>query len=257
MFSVESKDFKTYKENLERTAKYAFPDAVKSTLNNLAYKTSVEYKKNIKKELTIRGGQNNIVLKSVHYEKCPNGHDISKMESKVGQQASTYGRPTEQLKKQELGEPIIAKSKHTYKATRFTRGGNYKRTVPFNRFVANTNAQKISDLVEHPATGARKQFAQAVGVAHHAHKTINFIPDNEESGKKFGIFQLRDTGGKEKAKGKSAKLLYSFKDKTQQLHKRPMLKPATDKIAPKAGEVFVHEAERRISKEMSKGLKSS
>ena len=34
-----------------------------------------------------------------------------------------------------------------------------------------------------------------------------------------------------------------------------MLKPATDKTTGKVGEIFKEEAEKRISKEMSKGLK--
>ena len=64
---------------------------------------------------------------------------------------------------------------------------------------------------------------------------INFIPDKETSGHKFGIFQFKDTGttvknGKRKIKGKAAKLLYSFKDKIQKLNPRPMLRPATDKV---------------------------
>ena len=35
-----------------------------------------------------------------------------------------------------------------------------------------------------------------------------------------------------------------------------MLKPATDENAKKGGEIFVNEANRRIAKEMAKGLKT-
>ena len=77
-----------------------------------------------------------------------------------------------------------------------------------------------------------------------------------------GIFQFKDTGTKINKKGekviagKSAKLLYPFKDKAQKLKERPMLKPATDKIVPKMGEFYVDEAEKRLAKEMSKKLKN-
>ena len=45
------------------------------------------------------------------------------------------------------------------------------------------------------------------------------------------------------------------KDKTQKLHERPMLKPATDKVAPKCADIFEQEAERRIAKEISNNLR--
>ena len=65
-----------------------------------------------------------------------------------------------------------------------------------------------------------------------------------------------DKKGEKVIAGKSAKLLYPFKDKAQKLKERPMLKPATDKIVPKMGEFYVDEAEKRLAKEMSKKLKS-
>ena len=57
MFNIDTKDLEQYKKNLDKVSKDAFPKAVRSTLDNMAYRTHTEYKKNIKKELTIRGGQ--------------------------------------------------------------------------------------------------------------------------------------------------------------------------------------------------------
>lgn len=250
MFSVNDSDLKKYKKNLENSSKYAYPDVVRSTLTKEAYEASEEYKKNVKKELTIRGGASNIVLKSIHYEKTQYGEkDVNKMTSFVGQQSKTFGRKTEQLKKQEFGESLVAKGKHTAKATKFTRLGSFKRFVPKENLVARVNAKKINDLVQNPATGKKEQFKQAVAVAHKSNKTINFLPESD-SRLKFGLYRLEG-----KKKTKAAKLLYSFKEKVQHLHARPMLKPATDKISNKGGEIFVKEAERKLTKEMSKGLK--
>ena len=130
------------------------------------------------------------------------------------------------------------------------------------KILARTNAKKIEDIAKNPVKGdIAKQFRQAVAVVHNTHKTINFIPDGETSRHKFGIFQFKDTGtikkkdGRRVIKGHSCKLLYSFKDKRQELHKRPMLKPAADKVGTKSGEIFGKEAEKRLIKEMSKNLK--
>lgn len=264
MFEVDDKDLKQYTENLKNVAKYAYPDTVRSTLSKAAFETSVIYKKNVKSSLTIRGGKSNIVLKSVHYEKAPyKEKDVDKMASYVGQQAKTYNKPTDQLQKQEKGATLRAKGKFTLKATKFARGGSYKKFVQKENLISRVNAKKIEQIAAHPVKGdTGKQFAQAIAVVHNTHKTINFIPDKPTSGHKFGIFQFKDTGTKINKKGekviagKSAKLLYPFKDKAQKLKERPMLKPATDKIVPKMGEFYVDEAEKRLAKEMSKKLKN-
>lgn len=263
MIEVDDKDLKQFKTNLQNASKYAYPDTVRATLTKAAYETSLLYKKNVKSDLTIRGGNKNIVLTSIHYEKAPyKEKDVDKMASYVGQQAQTYGKPTDQLKKQEEGETLHAKGKFTLKATKFSRGGNFKRMVQKERLISRTEAKHIEDIAAHPIKNdTKQQFKQAIAVAHTTHKTINFIPDQETSGHKFGIFQFWDSGtkidkkGKKHAKGKAARLLYSFKDKEQKLKKRPMLKPATDEVAPKIGEFFVNEAEKRLSKEMSNKLK--
>ena len=262
MFDIDDSDLKKFKQNLDDAHKYAFPDVVRSTLSKLAFETSREYKKEAKKQLTIRGGESNIVLKSIHYEKAQYSEkNIDKMQSFAGEQNKTFGRETEQLAKQEMGETLRAKGKHTPKATKFTRGGSFKRFVPKENLIARTDAKKIENIARNPVKGnTKQQFKQAIAVVHNTHKMINFIPDKETSGHKFGIFQFKDTGttvknGKRKIKGKAAKLLYSFKDKIQKLNPRPMLRPATDKVAPKGGEYFIQEAEQKPTKEMSKGLK--
>ncbi len=263
MIEVDNKDLKQYTTNLKNTAKYAYPDTVRSTLSKAAYETSVLYKQNVKKELTIRGNSKNIVLTSIHYEKAQyREKNVDNMASYVGQQATTYGKPTEQLKKQELGETLHSKGKFTLKPTRYARGGSYKKFVKKENLISRVEAKHIDDIAKNPIHGdVAKQFKQAIAVAHTTNKTINFIPDGETSGHKFGIFQLKDTGtyigkdGKKHIKGKSAKLLYPFKGKSQNLKARPMLQPAGEKIGAKIGEYYVEEAEKRLTKEMSKNLR--
>lgn len=264
MFDIDDKDLKQYEKNLNNVHKYAFIDTVRATLNAEAYQTMVQYKKNVREELVIRTPKNNIVMKSIGYERTNfSEKTVENLEAVTGQRAEFYGKETDQLRKQEFGETIVSKGKYTPKATKFTRGGSYKKTVPKQNLIARTNAKKIEDIAKNPVKGdIAKQFRQAVAVVHNTHKTINFIPDGETSRHKFGIFQFKDTGtikkkdGRRVIKGHSGKLLYSFKDKRQELHKRPMLKPAADKIGAKSGEIFEKEAEKRLIKEMSKNLKS-
>lgn len=272
MFDIDDKDLKQLQENLNNVHKYALVDTIRSTLNKEANDTLVEYKKNIRKELILRTPKDNIVLKSVGYDKTDyKEKNIDKLEATVGQRAEFYGKSTEQLRKQEFGESLIAKGKYTPKATKTTRGGSYRKIVPKQNLISRTNAKKIEDVAKNPVKGdVAKQFRQAIAVVHNTknkdNKVINFIPDGETSRHKFGIFQFHDTGTKtvknekgkkvRKIKGKAAKLLYSFKDKKQELRKRPMLEPATNDTSKKAGEIFKKEAEKRLLKEMSKNLKS-
>lgn len=268
MFNIDDKDLKQLEENLNNVHKYALVDTIRSTLNKEAHETMIQYKKNVRKELTIRTPKDNIVLKSIGYDKTNYSEkDIEKLESTVGQRSEFYGKDTEQLRKQEFGETLVAKGKYTPKATKTTRGGSYKKIVPKQNLISRTNAKKIEDIAKNPVKGdVAKQFRQAIAVVHNTHETINFIPDGETSRHKFGIFQFHDTGTKtvknekgkkvRKIKGHSGKLLYSFKDKRQELHKRPMLEPATNDTSKKAGEIFKDEAEKRLLKEMSKNLKA-
>lgn len=262
MIEIDTKEIKKFVKNLKSTSKDAYPKAVRSTLDNLAFNTQKKYKVNVKNALTIRGGSGNIVMKSIHYQKCRSGLDVSKMESRVGQLSQVYGKETVQLRKQEFGENITAKRKHLLKPTKFARGGSYRKLVKKGNLVAKLDTKRIEDIAANPVKGdIKKQFRQGIAIAHRQHKTINFVPDAPTTGKKWGVFQFWDSGtvikkGKPHAKGKAAKLLYPFKEKTQHLQKRPMLKPATDENAKKGGEIFVNEANRRIAKEMAKGLKT-
>ena len=264
MIKCDNKDLKQYIENLQNCSKYALVDTVRNTLSEAARMAHSIYKQNIEKELVLRGGKkSNIVAKSAHYEKAKySEHNIDKMVSYVGQQAQTYGKPTEQLKIQELGETIHAKKKFILKPTKFTRGGSYKNLVKKENLISRTNAYHIQDIAQHPVKdNPTKQFKQAIAVAHTTHKTINFVPDGKSSGHKFGVFQFKDTGtrtlkgGGKKIKGKSAKLLYSFKASFQNIRPRPMLQSAVAEVAPKIGEFFVKEADKRLAQEMSKNLK--
>lgn len=264
MFDIDDKDLKQMQKNLDNVRKDAFPKAVRSTLDAMAYQTKREYDKNIKKELTIRGNKKaNIVPASVGYEKCSNSLNINEMQTFVGQKATMYGKKTDQLRKQEFGETLVAKSKHITKATKFARGNSYKKVVSRENYLAGMNIRRISDLTNYPAATVENQFKQAVAIAHRTlekGKYIHFLPDDSVKKHKFGVYRLYNSGsektenGDYRVNGKSVKFMYSFSDRTQALNPRPMLKPATDKISSNKKEIFYKEAERRMKKELSKKL---
>jgi len=267
MFNIDDKELKIFAKNLKNVSEKAFPLAVRSTLDNMAYRTKMKYNYNIRHKLVIRGNkEKNIVPASVGYEKCSDSLEINKMQSFAGQKAVTYGKKTEQLAIQEQGETIIAKRKHLTKATKFARGGRYRNMVSRGNYLAGMTIKRISDLTDHPASTVENQFKQAVGIVHRTieqgeNNYINFLPDNEVPGHKFGVFQLYNTGstkdknGRLKSNGDSVKFVYSFTDKTQHIDPKPMLKPAAEEIIKDSGNQFKKEAARRIEKELAKKLR--
>lgn len=249
MLTVDDSELKQLTKNLKSVDKYAFPDAVRSTLNNLAYKAKGEYEKNVRAKLTIR---NKGYLKTIGFENCDRAiKDVDKMESKVGQRSQFFGKEIESFRKQELGETIRARGKHIVKPTRIARGGSYKRLVKEENLLSKLKVKRISDLVKHPASGAQNEFKQAIAYTKRHGEKINFLPSRPSN---FGIKGVYEIDPNRK---KAAELLYSFKGKTQNLKPVPMLEPASNKAGAQSAEVFKHEAQRRIARELSKGLQSS
>lgn len=250
MINADIKDIKQLEKNLKKSAADAYPKAVRSTLDREAFLAHEKYKENVHQKFVIR---NENYLKSLRYQKCSSGLNIEKMESKTGQAAQTFGKKTDGFAKQETGSPIIAKKAHIAKPLKSVRGGNYKRLVTKRHYLQNINDVKtIKDLVKNPAKTTEEQFKQAVGVAHHAKKTINFLPEKSDRGQ--SIIQIQPK--KSKRVRKTAKYLYSLKGRVQKLNKTPTLEPAAQSAAAQGGAIFIHEAQRRILKEMSKDLKT-
>lgn len=252
MFNIDSKEFKQYKQNLENVSKYAFIDVVRSTLEKMAHDAREQYLKNIKKEFVIRNAKSNIILKSVQYD-GPNWkeHNINKLESFVGQKETTFGKTTDQLRKQEFGEYLVANGKHLFKPTKFARGGNYKKAVKQENLLSQIKISKIEDLVENPAKSEFKQFRQMVGYAqHHKDKKVYTILEENYAGLRAVI---EFDGNREV--DETARFLYSLKDKTQKLNKVPVLQPVNSTIGNQAGDIFVHEMQTRIKRELAKSLK--
>lgn len=249
MINADIKDIKQIEKNLKKTAVDAYPKTVRATLDREAFIAHEKYKNNVHQKFVIR---NQNYLKSLRYQKCGSSLDIEKMESKTGQAAKTFGKITDGFAKQELGLPIVAKKSHIAKPLKAARGGNYKRLVGKKHYLQNINNVKtIKDLVKHPAKTREGQFKQAVGVAHHAKKTINFLPEKSDRGQ--SIIQIQPK--KSKRVRKTAKYMYSLKGRVQKLKRVPTLEPAGKAAAAKGGEIFIHEADRRLLKEMSRNLK--
>lgn len=258
MFDIDNKQVKNLTKTLKRLGNEAFPKAIRSTLDATAYNTSQLYRDNVYRTFTVRG-KNNIVIRSIRYEKCSKGLDISKMESKTGQQTKTSNKKTDQLRKQELGETITAKSKYLAKPTQTARGGSFVNKVPLKNYRKRIKAKKIDEIAKNPSHGSTyTQFAQVVAVVHNTHKTTYFIPDKPTSHKKYGIFKFIDTGthinnrGKKVINGHSASLIYKMEYKSQKLRPQKTLEPATAKAMKDFNKTFLKEAYRRIDREMQK-----
>lgn len=258
MIDINDKNIKNLTKVLKRLGNDAFPKAVRSTLDATAYKTSQATIENVYRTFTVRG-KSNIVIRSIRYEKCGKGLDISRMEAKAGQIAKTLGKKTEQLRKQELGETIVSKSKYLAKPTQTARGGSFINKVPRKNYKKNIQAKRIDDIARHASHGSTyTQFAQAIAVVHNTHKTTYFIPDKPTIRKKYGIFKIVDTGthinnrGKRVINGHAAKLVYKMQYKAQKLRPQKTLEPATNQAMKEFNNTFAKEADRRIEKEMQK-----
>lgn len=251
MFNVDDKNLKQYVQNLQNVSKTAYPKTVRSTLDRMAFKGQKVYKKNVKQKFVVRNAGSNIILKSLRYEKCSNTLKINEMVAKTGQAETTFGKKTEQMRKQEFGEYLVSNKNHIMKPTKAARGGSYRRAVQSENLLSKIKVSRIEDLVKHPAKTEFKQFRQAIGYAkHNPDKPFYFLPSEESY---FGINGIAEIDGN---KGnKSAKFLYSIKGKSQKLERVPVLEPVGHEVSKQGAEIFVHEANRRITKELQKGMK--
>ena len=180
MFSTDDKNLKQLVRNLQTLSKTAYPKTVRSTLDREAFLCLKEYKKNVKNDFVIRNAKSNIILKSLRYEKCSNTLKISDMEAKTGQAETTFGKHTEQMRKQEFGEFIHANKNHIMKPTKAARGGSYKRAVRPENLLSKIKVSRIEDLVAYPAKTEFREFRQAVGYAYqHPDKPYKFLPSGE------------------------------------------------------------------------------
>ena len=245
MFKIDDKELKQLTKNLKEAHKYAYPDAVRSTLNAMAFQTAQAIKPKIKETFTVRS--QNFVKNTIRYE-ATKSKKIDEMISYAGQADKTFGKPSEQFKKQECGETIKAKSKHIVKPTKAARGGSYRRLVRDENLMSRIKVKRISDLVEHPAKTEFKEFRQAIGyIKHNPDKKVYFLPSGESYFGINGIVELNPDG--------KSKFLYSLKGKEQPLKPKPVIKPTGEAISAKSADIYKKEAQRRIEKELARGLK--
>lgn len=277
---INSKELKQWTKNLQSIAKNAYPKTVRSALDRTAFLAQKEYKKFVKTKFIIREPQNNIILKSLHYNKCGKSLKISDMQSSVGQLARTFGKKTEQLKIQEKGESVIAKGKHLYRPEKVARGGSKRRKVQKEYLRKNLEIKTIQDIVPNPTKSAHKEVSQAVAYMQNNKqgvKKIHFLPSQESNIGIRGIAEITkgnsatkkkqenyfkqktfkyDPNEKEKQVTNAVKWIYEVRGKVQHLKPRQTLEPASTISIQRMPETFVHEAQRRIERELSKGLKN-
>lgn len=243
MFNVDFKDIKKLTVNLKNCHKNAFPKTIWYTLNRMARDTALLSKKEIMhKFFNLR---NSYIQGSVGY-KSEKTFDISSMQSFAGQFSSYKGKATGQLEKQEYGKPVISKGAYTFAATPAARGGSYNKTVRKSNLLTSLNVKKLSDLVANPTSNPSKRIAQAQAFAIRNKTTVNVLLTNSKGHK--GIYRVSK---------KSVSLLYDLRNRKTVIKRSQWLKTSSDRILMTAERIYISEANKRLEKELSRGLSHS
>lgn len=244
MFKVDTKDIQNLVDTLRNISRSAYPLAVRSTLNRLAFDTKkVASNEIIPRTFTTR---NTFIQKSVQYERSENTFSIGAMEARAGQVSDYLGKKTDQLDKQEHGLPVVAKGNYTFAATPAARGGSYNKPIPKRNLLNSLNVKKLNDIVENPTKETHKEIRQSKAFAITKGKKINVLLSNSKGRK--GIYTISKN---------SVSLLYRLNDKTNRIKQRKWLEPSVNKVMKKIERIYASEAKKRIEKELSKNLKHS
>lgn len=243
-FKVDTKDVQKLVDALRDINRTAYPLAVRSTLNRVAFETrKLSSTETIPHTFTTR---NTFIEKSVQYERSENTFSIGSMEARAGQVSDYLGKKTDQLDKQEHGSPVVAKGNYTFAATPTARGGNYNKPIAKRNLLTALNVKKLEDIVENPTTETHKEIRQSKAFATTKGKKINVLLSNAKGRK--GIYTISKN---------SVSLLYRLNDKTNRIKQRKWLEPSVNKVMKKAEDIYVDEAKKRIEKEFAKKLKRS
>lgn len=244
MFQIDTKNIKQLVKNLERAHKDALPKTIFYTLDRMAKGTALQGKANVSKSFTLR---NKYIQGSIG-NKSKRAKDINAMESYAGQFAIYKGKPTGQLEKQEYGQSILAKGKYTFAATPSARGGSYKKTIRKANMFGGLDVHNLKQIVKTPTKDPRKEIPQAIGYAFRHNKSFAIIAHSPKY-LRYGVFRITPRGQRG-----LASMLYKLNDKKTNIKVTQWLKPATDKVMATAERIFVSEANKRLEKELSKGL---
>ncbi len=246
MLKVDTKDVQKLVDALREVSRSAYPLTVRSTLNRLAYDTKeLSSNETIPHTFTTR---NTFIQKSVQYERSENTFSIGAMEARAGQVSDYLGKKTDQLEKQEYGQPVVAKGKHLFTPTITARGGDYKKPVLRRYHFPKLEIKTLDDLVEYPTKNPFLEIKQACGYARRNNETFNIIARSPRQ--KYGIFNI--VPGKVRNK---AQMIYSIGEKSRVIDKTRWLDKTAKTVGVKVDEIFLEEAKKRIEKELAKKLK--
>lgn len=246
-FKVDTKDVQKLVDALRDINRTAYPLAVRSTLNRVAFETrKLSSTETIPHTFTTR---NTFIEKSVQYERSENTFSIGSMEAIAGQVSDYLGKKTDQLDKQEHGSPVVAKGNYTFAATPAARGGNYNKPILKRYYFPKMDIKKLDDLVN-PTHEQGLEVSQACGYAKRNNKSINVVAHSKKL--KYGVYHIKPDG-----KGGKASLIYALNNKVNPIKRTPWLRETAKKVGVKVNEIFIEEAKKRIEKELSKKLKRS
>lgn len=244
MFKVDTKDIQKLTDALRDASRSAYPLAVRSTLNRVAFETKkLSSTDTIPHTFTTR---NTFIVKSVQYERSENTFSIGAMQSRAGQVSDYLGKRTDQLDKQEHGQPVIAKGNYTFAATPAARGGNYNKPIAKRNLLTALNVKKLDDIVENPTTETHKEIRQSVAFATAKGKKINVLLSSAKGRK--GIYTISKN---------SVSLLYRLNDKTNRIKQHKWLEPSVNKVMKNIENIYTEEAKKYIEKGLAQKLKRS
>lgn len=243
IIKIDLKDLVQLKKNLNEVSRGAYPLAVRSTLNRMAYEAAIKAKEEVlPREFTLR---NTYIQPTVRFQSCATTFNIAQMESFVGQIDKYAGKKTDQLQKQEYGLPVISKGKYTKVPTPSARSGSYAKKVAPSKLIGKLNLQKLDQLVANPTKDKTKEIKQASAFSRKHKKSFNVLLTNPKGRK--GIYQI-DSG--------KVRLLYSFKKRITIIKRTKWLQPTAISINNNVDKYFIQEGASRIEKALANRLKA-
>lgn len=241
---IDETDLIKLTTNLRKAHRSAYPLAVRSTLDRMAYLTRETSRKHIiPNRFTIR--KKSFTRLTIGSQRCKNTFIVKKMSAQAGQFAYTKGQWSDQYQKQEMSGEEKPRKKYLFTPTKAVRAGSYAKTVRKGKYLNAIDIKKPHEFVRNVAKDKKTRGRQAIAVAYRTKMKDPFFAQSESN--KQGVF---------KVSGKKANLWYKMDEKNRKVKRRQWLSVATDRVLLLTDKIFKKEGERRLAKVLKRGLKS-
>lgn len=218
MIKADLKDIRRFERDLKAFASKAVAHAQRNTLNALAFETQAEYRRRIAAELTLR---NKFTAASVKVEKA--GRVMR----------SVVGSTTDYMDEQEFGGTVNPARGRNKPIATSVAAGQGRGVKPRTKLPTRRNKLSVIKLQRLGGRKPKNARQMVVMAAQQAVKTGNrymFL----DFGRRKGIFKI--TGGRKSTKrgwpkGARLDMVWDLSHRSVQVPRRPLLGPATDRIA--------------------------